>query len=122
MSTEPNQPSAAELAEFLRDKIASAEKTLRMRLEMASTCRSGTQAEWAAAARTNGCKPSTKSERLKEAEGHDRIAVKCRREVAMFKAVAFANTELRGFMEEFPMKVATLTAPLPAPAGEKPNR
>ncbi len=78
---------------WLVEKVAQAEKTLKMREDMAATCRSGTQAEWTAAAKSTGTKATTKVERLKEAQGHDRIAVKLRRELEMFRATLAIQRE-----------------------------
>jgi hypothetical protein len=74
------------LLEWLRGKLAEAEKHLQFRIEGAEMWRSGTDESWKAAARLSGEKASTKAERLRTAESFDRIAVKCRREVEMFKA------------------------------------
>lgn len=91
--------STGELLGWLREKITEADKTLKTREEMARTWRSGTNAEWKA-----GCAihPMTagralkKAERLQEAARHDRIAVKLRRELEMFKAVAEALSHPNG--------------------------
>lgn len=79
-----------ELLKWLRRKIADAEKALKMREEMAVTWRTGTNAEWAAAAMMHHAtagKVLKKSDRLKEATMHERIAIKLRHELAMFRAV-----------------------------------
>ena len=74
--------ACSDLLGWLGDKLKDAEKSLKCREEMAFTWRGGTDKSWNAA----GCK-LTKSQRLAQADTHSRIAVKCRREVSMFKAV-----------------------------------
>lgn len=97
VGTETVVVGTGDLLCWLEEKVAKAEETLRVRKEMARTCRSGTNAEWHAAAAmhpsTKGMK-STKAERLKEAEGHDRIAVKLWRELEMFRATLAAISSL----------------------------
>lgn len=82
-----------DLLGWLRGKVAAAEKSLKIREDMAATYREGTNAEWVAAAAmypaTHGKAP-TKAERLKQAHGHDQIAAKLRHELAMFRAVRAA--------------------------------
>lgn len=85
--------SRADLADWLREKIRAAEKALKTREDMATTWRSGTDAEWESAASLH---PSTagramkKAARIKEAASHDRIAAKLRRELEMFRATLAA--------------------------------
>lgn len=77
----------SELVDWLRRKVAEAEKALKTREEMQATWHSGTNAEWRAAAvmypSTAGHRLS-KATRLKQAATHGRIAVKLRHEVKMF--------------------------------------
>jgi hypothetical protein len=73
--------------EWLKGKISEAESHLRYRENSELSWRDGDEASWKAAARLSGAKPMSKQERLQEAERAARIAVKCRREVEMFKAV-----------------------------------
>ena len=73
-----------ELKEWLLGKFADAEKTLKTREEMARTWRTGTNAQWQAASPTG--KSLNKGERLKYADQQDRIAIKLRRDVDMFRA------------------------------------
>lgn len=73
-------PTFRELADWLRGKIADAEKTLKIRQEMAATWRTGSNKEWEA---VGNYQP--KKHRLQQAEMHDRIAVKLRRELFMFQ-------------------------------------
>lgn len=81
---------------WLSEKISEAEKAVKVRAEMAATCRSGTNAQWAAASSmhpsTVGRSP-TKGERLVEAARHDRIAVKLRHDLQMLKAIAAALSQ-----------------------------
>ena len=79
---------------WIAEKVAQAEKTLAARESLAAVCRSGTQKEWTAAAKSTGTRASTKAERLKEADIHDRIAVKLRRELDMFRATHAALSAL----------------------------
>lgn len=85
--------SSTELVAWLNAKIADAEKSVRAREDAEKTFRSGTDAQWKRAAAmhpsTHG-KPMTKEVRLEAAAIQGRIAVKCRREAAMFKAVLAA--------------------------------
>lgn len=72
----------AEAVSFIEGKIASAEDTLKRRLEMRDVWRSGTNKSWQAV----GCFLS-KTQRLKDSEAHARIAEKNLQEVQMFKTV-----------------------------------
>lgn len=91
-------PNKTDLLAWLYRRALEAEQTLVIREGMAKTCRTGTNAEWHSAAQMH---PSTagmrskKSDRLKEAAGHDRIAVKLRHELGMFKATIHAIQEFR---------------------------
>lgn len=90
------QAAGAEMLSWLRGKVADAERALKTREDMAATWRGGTDAEWRAAGKLH---PSTtglalgKAARLKAAAGHDRIAGKLRRELAMFRAVLATLTQ-----------------------------
>lgn len=68
--------------DWINQKLADAEKALKAREQMESSWREGSSKDWKAV----GCKMS-KSERLKESATQGIIAAKCRRDVAMFKAV-----------------------------------
>lgn len=74
---------------FIEGKLKEAESSLRGREEMKMVWRSGTNATWSAACdlhpSTSG-KAMSKSERLKTADRHERIALKLSHEVEMFKA------------------------------------
>lgn len=74
-----------DLLGFLRGKLAAAEQALRSREQGEECWRDGTSETW----RKVGCK-LTKAQRLRLSEKEGRIAEKCRREVAMFKAVIAA--------------------------------
>lgn len=67
---------------WLREKLEDAEKALKAREQMEEAWRGGTSESWSAV----GCF-MTKAERLRTSDTHARIAVKCRDEVSMFKAV-----------------------------------
>ena len=83
MKQEPDPGvGSSDLLGWLRGKIADAEKTVIAREQMESAWRDGTAKSWKAV----GCKMN-KTARLEEASRQGRIAVKCRREVQMFKAV-----------------------------------
>lgn len=75
-------PTDSDLITWLHVKIAEAEKSLKAREDMELTWRGGTDKSWAAV----GCKMK-KLERIQHADMQGRIAVKCRREVEMFKAI-----------------------------------
>jgi hypothetical protein len=68
--------------EYIKAKISDAEKAVKFRDESYKTWRCGTDASWRAA----GCTAS-KAERLKTADGHARIAIKCRKELQTLQAV-----------------------------------
>lgn len=70
-----------EILTFIGQKLKDAEASLKCREEMARVWRGGTNKSWAAVGNTIG-----KSERLKVAAGHERIAIKLRREVELFQA------------------------------------
>lgn len=70
------------LVEFIKAKLADAEKSLSCRAEMRQTWAGGTDKSW----RAVGCK-LTKAQRLEHSAMHGRIEIKQRREVEMFKAV-----------------------------------
>jgi len=82
------------VVEFIKGKLADAESRLQMRVAMQNVWASGTDESW----RAVGCR-RTKSQRLKDAAMHGRIATKNRREVLMFKATLAAlqapNDKLR---------------------------
>lgn len=89
MPDAPKPTCSTNLIHWLMDKLADAEKALKWREDEARTWRTGTNAEWAAAAQmhpTTAGKSLGKAARLVEAERHERIAVKMRREVEMFRA------------------------------------
>ncbi len=75
---------------FASALVVKAEQTLKVRLEMESVMRGGSEKSWRAVGYFKG-----KAHRLKEAEIHARIAVKNRRELEMFKAVLQHLTVLR---------------------------
>lgn len=114
--TQENQPASAAgsapavvsdaLLGWLRGKLSKAEESVRMRESEAETWRTGTNADWDKAAwmhPTTAGQKSKKSERLQIAESHDRIAVKLRHEVTMFRATIEALTS--------PNTAAQTTAP-----------
>jgi len=68
--------------EFVKGKLADAEKSLKFREESETVWREGTDKSW----RAVGCK-MTKQQRLEVSSRHGRIAVKCRCEVKMYKEV-----------------------------------
>lgn len=96
MTTEQGQTVAVgsdDLLGWLHAKIADAERAVKTREDMAATWRSGDDASWA---RSAAMHPTTigrslkKSARLKEAETHDRIAARLRRDLGMYRAIAAA--------------------------------
>lgn len=70
------------LSEWLHAKLADAEKALKAREDGVSVWKGGTDQSWKAV----GCR-LTRQQRIKQSEMEARIAVKCRRDVEMFKAV-----------------------------------
>lgn len=80
-TTRSGVPCSA-LLEWLRGKLADAEKALSARTEAAACWQGGDSQSW----REVGCK-MTKAQRLKVSEREARIAVKCARDVANYKAV-----------------------------------
>ena len=70
-----------DLLDWLRGKLADAEKAMAARKEMEATWRSGNDREWKAA----GCRLNSE-QRLMESAKQGRIATKCQREIEMFKA------------------------------------
>ncbi len=74
---------------WLREQLSAAEKSLRAREQMEQSWKTGTNAEWDAAAKMH---PDTaneprmkKADRMKESAAQGRIAVRCRQDVEMFK-------------------------------------
>lgn len=80
--------SKAKMIEFIEGKLIEAFASLKAREEMESVWRGGTDESW----RKAGCR-LTKAQRLKDSAMHERIAVKLRREVELFRAV---RDSLRG--------------------------
>ena len=80
----------SELLLWLNEKLEAAEKNLKAREQSDVSWRGGTEKEWAASARMAGMKPMGKKQRAEVADTQNRIAVKCRREVEMFKSVIIA--------------------------------
>lgn len=81
---------------WLSEKITEAERAVKAREESAATWRTGTNAEWNAAAEihpSTAGRTSKKSERLIVAEREERIAAKLRRDLAMLKAIAAALSQ-----------------------------
>lgn len=74
-----------ELTDWLRTQREKAETALRAREESAVIWRSGEDADWAVAAGLHGRAPMLRAERLAIAHREDRIAERCRRDVAMFR-------------------------------------
>ncbi len=76
---------------WVRAKLVEAEKSVRAREQMEEGYRTGTDAEWEAAAKMHPSTANeprmTKADRLKESATQGRIAVKCRRDVEMLKLV-----------------------------------
>lgn len=68
--------------EYIKAKIIEAEKAVKFRDDSYKTWRGGTDASW----RAVGCTAS-KAERLKTADSHGRIAIKCRKELQTLQAV-----------------------------------
>jgi hypothetical protein len=83
--------SDRELSTWLRSKLSEAETALRAREQMEKSWRSGTDESWEAAAKmhpsTADKPPMTRAQRLKESEAQGRIALKCRKDVEMLRAV-----------------------------------
>ena len=108
-----------ECVAFIKAKLAGAEHVLIAREQMEAQWREGTDESWRAA----GCR-LTKSERLKESRTHGRIAIKCRWEIKMFKAVlAQLNEEFSGLKPENPDtlgKTETVASPSNAKAEPRP--
>jgi len=82
--------TSSALLDWLREKLAEAEKHLQYRIQGEEDWRSGTDEEWKAAEKLSGEKAPSKAERIRAADSYARIAVKCRREVEMFKAALTA--------------------------------
>jgi hypothetical protein len=82
---------STEITDWLAEKLAAAEQSVRSREQMADSLKSGTDEDWEKARKlfpeTRKMPKSTKAERLRDAASHDRIAIKCRHEVAMYKAM-----------------------------------
>lgn len=70
-----------EILDWLEEKLADAETSLRARKQMEAIWEGGTDESW----REVGCQKN-KSERLKESKMQGRIAAKCRRDVEMLRA------------------------------------
>lgn len=83
--------SLGEVVEWLRGKIAEAEKTVAAREQMEACWRDGDDKEWADAAKlhpsTAGKPVMLKVDRIKESEAQGRIAAKCRHELEMFRTI-----------------------------------
>lgn len=75
----------AELIEWCQSQLADAERDLAAREQAEQRWRSGTTASW----REAGCR-LTKPQRLRTADREARIAVLCRHNVEMIKAVIAA--------------------------------
>lgn len=71
-----------ELLEWLNAQLSKAENALAAREQARETWRGGSSQSWKLA----GCRLN-KSQRLRVAEKEDRISIKCRRDVEMFKVV-----------------------------------
>lgn len=82
-----DQEQPATLLEWLRRKLADAEKSLRYREESEQIWRDKHEESWKAAARMKGDEVIPKKERLKLAKSENRIAKKCRVEVENYRAV-----------------------------------
>lgn len=97
--TLPIDPSAPlgigfeDLLCWLRVKLAEAESALGAREQMEACWRTGTDESWKAVAARAGGKAYTKKERMEESARQGRIAVKCRREVEMYKATIKAVSQ-----------------------------
>ncbi len=99
-STNPGEPSAgavraASLSQWLADKLKLAEEALRAREQAVEVWKSGTNESWAAAARmhpSTAGKPMSKAERMTAAARASRIAIKCRHDVEMIKAIIDRET------------------------------
>lgn len=93
--TTPTASSSTDLLGWLREKIAEAEKTLRLRENMEKAYLSGSDELWKRAASlhpsTKG-KAMTKHDRMVQAEINRRIAAQCRHELEMCTAVMDALT------------------------------
>lgn len=74
-------PKQTEIIAFLREQLTRAEQSLSAREQGEACWRGGTSESWRAA----GCR-KTKAQRIEVAEREQRIGVKNRHEVAMFKA------------------------------------
>jgi hypothetical protein len=91
---------STDLLGWLRGKLADAERTLAAREAAAAVWKSGTDKEWAESAKlhpdTAKEPPLTKAARMENARREERILVKCRRDVEMFKAVISALSHPNG--------------------------
>ena len=76
----PATSRSTDLLGWLREKLEDAKKALKAREQMEEAWRGGTDESWSAV----GCF-MTKVERLRTADTHARIAVKCQREVEWYK-------------------------------------
>jgi hypothetical protein len=70
------------LSQFIQSKISAVEHSIRAREQSAATWRRGNNESW----RAVGCK-KTKTQREASADVEERILVKLRTELEMFKAV-----------------------------------
>lgn len=80
-----------DLIEWLREKIIKAEKDVVAREQSEDTWRGGTNKSWAEV----GCR-LTKAERHERADIEKRIAIKCRREVEMYKSALAIINQTKG--------------------------
>lgn len=74
------------LLEWLNEQLAKAEQALHSREQGAAIWGDGSDATWKSVAVMAGSKFIPKKQRLQNADTERRIAVKCRRDVEMFKA------------------------------------
>jgi hypothetical protein len=70
------------VVEFVKGKLAAAEHAVKCREEAEKTWRGGTDESW----RAVGCRMAL-GQRMETSAREGRIAIKCRREVEMFKEV-----------------------------------
>lgn len=74
--------SSEDVMHWLNEQLAKAEQSVKAREQSHQSWAGGTTESW----REVGCR-MTKAQRLKESAAQGRIAVKCRRDVEMLKAV-----------------------------------
>ena len=77
------------VVDFIKVKLAEAERSVKCREQGEACFRGGTDSDWKSAANMHSStrgRAMSKAQRMAAANAEKRIAVKCRREVELFKA------------------------------------